>query len=145
MHTPADEKWYSNVGNNQLTGQVPEFQSNKTLLSLSLQKNQLSGSLPESFGRLKIQNLFLNDNPKLEGTTRFRMTDVTSSCNAQNTGITFTDDYTSKLCKPQYIVSIALACLVALAVIAKLVMVAVGRARARNAKPATESIAMTPL
>ncbi|GLJ20457.1 hypothetical protein SUGI_0372170 [Cryptomeria japonica] len=56
------------LGNNNLSGQIPDLSSLKNLTILQLQNNQLTGEIPRSLEKLQmLRQLFLQGN-KLEGT-----------------------------------------------------------------------------
>ncbi|GLJ20459.1 hypothetical protein SUGI_0372220 [Cryptomeria japonica] len=56
------------LGNNNLSGDIPDLSSLKNLTILQLQNNKLTGEIPRSLGQLQmLSQLFLQDN-KLEGT-----------------------------------------------------------------------------
>ncbi|GLJ20466.1 hypothetical protein SUGI_0372370 [Cryptomeria japonica] len=59
---------YLLLGNNNLSGHIPDLSSLKNLRKLQLQNNQLTGGIPRSLEKLQmLSQLFLQDN-KLEGT-----------------------------------------------------------------------------
>ncbi|XP_059075714.1 probable LRR receptor-like serine/threonine-protein kinase At1g67720 isoform X2 [Cryptomeria japonica] len=61
------------LGNNNLSGHIPDLRLLKNLTKLQLQNNQLTGEIPESLEKLQmLTQLFLQDN-KLEGTVSKRL------------------------------------------------------------------------